>query len=168
MAEPEPRDDPEYMKNFPDGFLYYDITNTCFLKEDRDSNLEEESTKINPELCDDVFARKPQVKDSASCSAINEATKKTYASSSRNRDTSESGEIRRVGDKEDDRKESDDECDLYKRFHEIESNSQEQTVDQHRLQVIETKPANSLQMQHHGALITQIRIEIVLSLKCLK
>ncbi|CAL9233153.1 unnamed protein product [Arabidopsis halleri] len=120
MAEPEPRDDPEYMKNFPNGFLYFDVTNTCFLEEDRDSNLEEESTKINPELCDDVFARKPQVKDSASCSAINEATKKTYASSSRNRDNSESGEIRRVGDKEDDRKESDDECDLYKRFHEIE------------------------------------------------
>ncbi|EFH49044.1 predicted protein [Arabidopsis lyrata subsp. lyrata] len=104
MAEPEPRDDPEYMKNFPNGFLYFDVTHTCFLEEDRDSNLEEESAKINPELCDDVFARKPQLKDSASCSAINEATKKTYTSSSRNRDSSESGEIRRVGDKEDDRK----------------------------------------------------------------
>ncbi|XP_020876473.1 uncharacterized protein LOC9308854 isoform X1 [Arabidopsis lyrata subsp. lyrata] len=120
MAEPEPRDDPEYMKNFPNGFLYFDVTHTCFLEEDRDSNLEEESAKINPELCDDVFARKPQLKDSASCSAINEATKKTYTSSSRNRDSSESGEIRRVGDKEDDRKESDEECDLYYRFHEIE------------------------------------------------
>ncbi|KAG7557756.1 Ubiquitin domain [Arabidopsis suecica] len=119
MAEPEPRDDPEYMKNFH-GFLNFDVTNTCFLEEDRDSNLEEESTKINSEICEDVFARKPQVKDSASCSAINEATKKTEASSSRNRDTSESGKIRRLGDKEDDRKESDDECDLYKRFHEIE------------------------------------------------
>ncbi|CAL9233156.1 unnamed protein product [Arabidopsis halleri] len=65
---------------------------------------------------DDVFARKPQVKDSASCSAINEATKKTEASSSRNRDSSESGEIRRVDDKEEDRNDGDEpkESDIYK------------------------------------------------------
>ncbi|XP_020876467.1 uncharacterized protein LOC9308873 [Arabidopsis lyrata subsp. lyrata] len=108
MAEPEPRDDPEYMKNFPNGFLDFDVSDTCF-EEDRDFNLEEEPTKINPEICVDVFARKPQVKDSASCSAIiNEATKKTYASSSRNReDSSESGEIRRVDNKEDDRNDGD-------------------------------------------------------------
>ncbi|KAG7557757.1 hypothetical protein ISN44_As11g037120 [Arabidopsis suecica] len=58
----------------------------------------------------------------ASCSAINEATKKTEASSSRNCDSSESGEIRRVDDKEEDRndvdepKESDNkESDIYKK-----------------------------------------------------
>ncbi|KAG7557806.1 hypothetical protein ISN44_As11g037510 [Arabidopsis suecica] len=115
MAEPEPRDDPEYMKNFPNGFFDFDAADICFLEEDRDLNLEEEPTKINPEICDHVFARKP-VKDSASCSA----NEKTYASSSRNREeSSESGEIRRVDNKEDDRndgdvpKESDDGIERY-------------------------------------------------------
>ncbi|CAE6138546.1 unnamed protein product [Arabidopsis arenosa] len=117
MAEPEPRDDPEYMKNFPNGFLDFDVAHICFSEEDRDLNLEEEPTKINPEICDHVFARKP-VKDSASCSANN----KTEASSSRNsEDSSESGEIRRVANKEDDHndgdvpKESDDEIERYHR-----------------------------------------------------
>ncbi|CAE6138590.1 unnamed protein product [Arabidopsis arenosa] len=78
-------------------------------------------SSLNPHR-DDVFARKPQVKDSASCSAINEATKKTEASSSRNRDSSESGEIRRVDDKEEDRNDGDEpkesgnkESDIYKK-----------------------------------------------------
>ncbi|KAG7553156.1 hypothetical protein ISN45_Aa06g037130, partial [Arabidopsis thaliana x Arabidopsis arenosa] len=103
MAEPEPRDDPEYMKNFPNGFFDFDAADICFFEEDRDLNLEEEPTKINPEICDHVFARKP-VKDSASCSA----NEKTYASSSRNREeSSESGEIRRVDNKEDDRNDGD-------------------------------------------------------------
>ncbi|CAE6139322.1 unnamed protein product [Arabidopsis arenosa] len=78
MAEPEPRDDPEYMKNFPNGFFDFDAADICFLEEDRDLNLEEEPTKINPEICE-----------------LNRE------------DSSESGEIRRVDNKEDDRNDGD-------------------------------------------------------------
>ncbi|XP_010422471.1 PREDICTED: uncharacterized protein LOC104707748 [Camelina sativa] len=128
MAERSPRDDPENMKNSEKGFLDYDVTDICFESipgDNKDLNLQEKSTKINPDLCDDGAAQEPQVKGSASASssAINESNKDTYASSSsRNRGT---GEIRRV-DKEKDRndgdtpEESDNDSDQKERYREME------------------------------------------------